>query len=157
MYEYWSQVADFPDYQVSNLGRVRRITYYRSTWKGRIRKSYPTRGYRSMVLFRAGERFSIPVHVLVARAFIPNPLALPEVNHKDLNKHNNAVSNLEWMTTADNKRHAAALGVWQKPHRSARHINAHGPKWQVIIQGKYHGTFANYADAETKRAEVLNL
>lgn len=52
-----------------------------------------------------------PVHRLIAMAFIPNPDNLPEVNHKDGNKQNNFVSNLEWVTRSDNQIHAIRNGL----------------------------------------------
>ena len=145
-----------PDYQISSLGRIRRITYYRSTWRGRVLKPYTARGYRIVTLFHAGVRFRFPVHVLVARTFIANPQNLPQVNHKDLDKAHNTVSNLEWMTATDNHQHALAYGLWNKPHKNAKHVHKHRNKWQVAIQGKYYGTFATRESAEIKRLEVLN-
>lgn len=54
------------------------------------------------------------VHRLVAKAFIPNPDNLPQVNHKDFNKSNNDVSNLEWISRADNIQHSHDNGKMQK-------------------------------------------
>ncbi len=51
------------------------------------------------------------VHRIVAKMFIPNPQGLPEVNHKDGNKQNNSVENLEWVTRSDNLRHAYKTGL----------------------------------------------
>ena len=60
-------------------------------------------GYLMVDLKRNGKRKHARIHRLVAEAFIPNPYNLPEVNHKDENKHNNSFKNLEWCTSSYNK------------------------------------------------------
>lgn len=60
----------------------------------------------SVVLHKDGEGKNEFVHRLVAKAFIPNPLSKPEVNHKDGNRFNNESSNLEWVTRGENMNHA---------------------------------------------------
>jgi hypothetical protein len=57
------------------------------------------------------------VHRLVAQAYIPNPLGLLEVNHKDGNRRNNHVSNLEWVTSSENSQHAADTGLRKYTNR----------------------------------------
>lgn len=105
--EIWLPVVGYEnEYEVSNLGRVRTVGHYVNSKngskrfvKGRIRKLY----YAEYVQVQL-HRKDIPKSVqrLVAEAFIPNPYNLPCVNHKDENKWNNMVENLEWCTYRDN-------------------------------------------------------
>ena len=90
-------------------------------------------GYRRVTLFVLGNRRRFLVHRLVALAWIPNPNALPFVNHKDGDKGNNRPSNLEWCTQGDNERHAWRTGLKKDtPERRAirqatmRRVNAAG-------------------------------
>lgn len=64
-------------------------------------KKHPS-GYRTVNLSKDGVAHTYYIHRLVAEAFIPNPDNLPQINHKDEDKTNNAVSNLEWMSAIDN-------------------------------------------------------
>jgi len=66
-------------------------------------------GYLGVLLGNKPNRKHFTVHRLVAQAYVPNPGGKPEVNHKDRNKANNAVSNLEWTTHQKNRAHAGAL------------------------------------------------
>ena len=71
-------------------------------------------GYQCLKLCDArGMRKSYLLHRLIAQTFLPNPSNLPEVNHKDGNKANCAMDNLEWVTSKENKRHAKDTGLWE--------------------------------------------
>lgn len=120
--EQWRAVAGFEDqYEVSDAGRVRRCarTVMRSTGASyRVAEKLLAqvaaghrRGYLG-VGFKAAPRTVrvYLVHRLVAIAFLPNPGRLPEVNHKNLDKHDNRVENLEWCSKSANQQHAADLG-----------------------------------------------
>ena len=68
-----------------------------------------TKGYKQITLSKNNKRSTKKVHRLVAQAFIPNPDNLPDVNHKDENKHNNNVNNLEWCTKEYNFYYGTAI------------------------------------------------
>lgn len=96
--------------EVSSEGRVRSLL--RGTpyiLKAQVDK----KGYMRVRMTIEREKMSIKVHREVAKAFIPNPNNLPQVNHKDGNKQNNRVDNLEWCTNQENARHAIANGLWR--------------------------------------------
>lgn len=94
MKEIWKDIIGFERiYEVSNYGRVRNVK------SGRIlsvSKCGGCRGYAGVSLSKDGKRYGRLVHRLVAEAFIPRPDGLYEVNHKDEDKTNNRVDNLEW-------------------------------------------------------------
>lgn len=74
---------------------------------GMFLKSRLHNGYPIINLHKEGKMETKMIHRLVALHFIPNPLNKPQVNHKDGDKSNNHVSNLEWVTDSENKIHAA--------------------------------------------------
>ena len=90
MRERWRPVLGYEGlYEVSNLGRVRRVKIIEPT-----RKKH---GYMQISLVdRNGKRRSFRLHRIVATAFVPNPEGKPQVNHRDENPENNRASNLEW-------------------------------------------------------------
>lgn len=105
--EIWKDVEGFEGlYQVSNMGRVRsldRVDLRGRRLKGKVLVDrHNSRGYHMIALCRDGDVEYKSIHRLVAKAFLDNPDNLPEVNHKDENKANNAVSNLEWCTSRYN-------------------------------------------------------
>lgn len=95
-------------YEVSDNGKV--FSLARNTKKELIGK-VGDNGYRSVLLTVNGKRLYRLVHRLVAEAFIPNALGKRTVNHKDGNKLNNSVENLEWMTDSENLSHARENGL----------------------------------------------
>lgn len=72
---------------------------------------HPVTGYSQQILRKNGKQHMRYTHRLVAEAFLPNPDHLPEVNHKDGNKLNNAVANLEWTNRSQNMLHAYSAGL----------------------------------------------
>ncbi len=103
--EKWKDVKGFEGaYQISSWGGLKS---FKSDPCGRMLQTNNANGdYLSYVLIYGGKTKSTRIHRLVAEAFIPNPLNLPEVNHKDCDKQNNRVENLEWITRSGNVRHA---------------------------------------------------
>ena len=96
---------------------------YKISPHGEIFSSYQNRllnawvektGYRAVSLWKDSKPYRHTLHTLLAKAFIPNPNQLPEVNHKNGDKQNNALSNLEWVTSAQNIQHAFANGLTSK-------------------------------------------
>ena len=94
------------EYKVSNTGKVM------TTKTGRVLVPIiDARGYERVCLFKVDRKRRYKVHRLVAITFIPNPNSKRQVNHKDGNKHNNCVDNLEWVTNKENMSHSRANGL----------------------------------------------
>lgn len=78
---------------------------------GRKLKPFSNGHYLSVRLYKNSIKIDKRVHRLIAEAFIPNPQNLPQINHKDGNKLNNNISNLEWCTPSQNQKHAFKTGL----------------------------------------------
>jgi hypothetical protein len=97
MIEIWKPIKDFPRYSISDRGNVR------NDKANRILKPWNAGyGYHKVELWTDIGMERPKVHQLVARQFIPNPQNKPYINHKDGNKKNNCVDNLEWCTNEEN-------------------------------------------------------
>lgn len=104
MKEKWKTIKNFPDYEISNHGNVRsKRTKGKTVY---LKLGYHYKGYRIVFLYREKNKdYKCFVHRLVAEMFIENIEEHPIVNHKDLNKANNHISNLEWVDDSGNQRH----------------------------------------------------
>ena len=120
--EIWKAIKDYEGlYVVSDIGKVkglhrsvvhmgRKITIKEKILHNRVNNF----GYKEVRLSKDGKTTTKFIHILKAQAFIPNPEGKKEVNHKDGNKVNNHISNLEWVTHAENIKHAYSSGLIKK-------------------------------------------
>jgi hypothetical protein len=115
MNEIWHPCAGYEThYEVSNLGNVRSIERMVLHEEGGLKRNPAKQlkagkgknGYLTVSFSVDSLKSNHSVHRLVARAFIENESNKPQVNHKDGNKHNNSLNNLEWVTRSENMRHA---------------------------------------------------
>lgn len=100
------KIKDFEDYEITKSGQVINTR----TGRTRALDFNKTVGYFQVDLYKRNKRTKHYIHRLVAQAYIPNPEGLPEVNHKDSDRTNNHVSNLEWVTSSGNSVHAIEAG-----------------------------------------------
>ena len=136
--EIWCPIKGYESiYEVSDQGRVKSIGY------GKERVLKPGRnggGYLQVYLCKNGEQKKCLVHRLVAQTFITNPQNLPEVNHKDENKTNNSVQNLEWCSSKYN----ANFGT--RTQRQAEKLSK--PILQYTKSGVFVGEWKSTRDVE---------
>lgn len=148
--EIWKEVEGYQNYRVSDLGRVQSIAY------GTLMSSVSRKGYLRVYLSKDGTQKTKAVHILVAKAFLPNPENLPQVNHKDGDKQNNSIYNLEWATQISNMQHSAKLGL----HGTGVHKSQTEGKWCASYSPEpykrvYLGTFNSEKEALTARAAAI--
>ncbi len=121
--EIWRDIPDYEGcYQISNEGRVKRLErytfvnnparpYYRHLCEKILTPVKDKDGYYTITLTANGIKKNMKIHRLVGIVFIENPDNLEQINHKDGNKANNKVSNLEWCDSAYNQLHAWKTGL----------------------------------------------
>jgi len=145
--EEWRDIPGYEGkYQVSNNGNVRSL-YHRSKQRIKLLKTTAHhKGYKviSLCPINGCPRKWYQVHRLVAMAFIPNQNNKPEINHKDGNKHNNSVSNLEWVTYSENTVHGWANGL----------MKSHGKK---VAQFTLDNSFLRTIESAAKADRLLHL
>ncbi len=145
--EIWKDIKGWEGvYQISNHGRLRS---FKKEPGGRILSIKNAKGdYLAVILQNKTRKRHVRIHVLVAEAFIPRPPDKKEVNHKDGNKQNNKVSNLEWVTPSENVRHAVKMnpGMVAGMNRFNKYIKTR-PILQIDWHGRVVGKFNNCKEA----------
>jgi hypothetical protein len=123
--EIWKPINGYEGwYEISSLGNVRSLDRKvdfedgrYATYKGKpIKRVINSNGYYVTSIWKNSKSKIIYIHRLVADNFIPNPNNLNIVNHKDGNKLNNSIENLEWVSVIENVRHAQKTGLIPKTH-----------------------------------------
>lgn len=145
MKEIWKDIPGYEGlYQVSNLGNVRSLRFETPKL---LRQRTDADGYKILDFCVYGIQKTLKVHRLVAMAFLPNPNKLPEVNHKDENKANNRVPNLEWCT----KLYNCEYGTFGKRVSLAK-TNGKGsrPVLQYSLSGNLIAEFPSTKEVERK-------
>ena len=134
MKEIWKTILGYEGlYEVSNLGNIRRIKFINNkTQINKIKKLKlnKTGKYISVILCKNGKVKGHYVHRLVAEAFIPNPNNLPQINHKDENKLNNKVDNLEWCNSFYNMNYGNVKDKISNSHKGKENLKLRKPVLQ---------------------------
>lgn len=153
--EVWKDVVGYEGlYQVSNLGRVKSLdkvistrngySSFEKSIKGRVLKQVLVMGYLKVHLVNIGKGKSIPVHRFVAMAFISNKNNYPQVNHKDEDKTNNIVDNLEWCTALYNNNYGTRNERISKNQNNDR---KNKPILQFTSDGKFVKEWVSITEA----------
>lgn len=116
--EVWKDIKGYEGiYQVSNMGNVKRLDCsvfvkgkgYRHLKARNTKQHLDHHGYKKVHLWKNNKDKPFFVHRLVAMAFLDNPNNYPQINHKDENKENNEITNLEWCTVAYNNNYGTKI------------------------------------------------
>lgn len=131
---------------------------YLGSGEPKLLKQGNVNGYKVVILYKDGKKKTYLVHRLVAIAFIPNPNNLPIINHKDENKTNNNVNNLEWCTYEYNntygtarKRASEKMRGENNPNYGKHHSEETKKKMSESHKGEKHPFYGKHLSEETKK------
>jgi len=155
--ENWKDIKGYEGiYQISNLGRVKSLE------KEIINNRYKTKmivkekimtpqlagwGYLSIQLRKDGFYSGKLIHKLILDAFIPNPKNKPLGNHKDGDKLNNSLDNLEWSTHSENNKHAYDIGLKETNRDWAKSGAARSKEVVHLMTGIFYGSLKEGLEA----------
>lgn len=153
-------------YEVDNLGRVFSVDriihvndngriYDKPVHGAVLKQTNHSRGYKTVPLTKNGKTKQEYVHRIVASAFIPNPDNLPAVNHKDEDKTNNFVENLEWCTVAYNNNYGGKTKKQAGKIRGISHNEAHREKISSSLKQYYKTHISASAGRESEKRKPI--
>lgn len=147
MQEIWKDIKGYEGlYQISNLGNVKSLNYRNTRVKKNLTPKINKDGYLWVELRKNTIPKPLLVHRLVGMEFIPNPNNYPEINHKDENKANNNVENLEWCTRTYNVLYS--LDKHPKRRHGVKKVNENVV--QKTLDGEVFEIYSNSLDAARK-------
>jgi hypothetical protein len=112
MQEEWRTIEKYPNYMISNLGNIKSLNYKRTGKEQTLKQNINGRGYCYVNISSNGKYNNLLIHREVAKAFLKNDdKNKTDINHKDGNKLNNNINNLEWCTRSENILHAYRTGL----------------------------------------------
>lgn len=150
-------------YQVSNLGRIKSLYSWNAGSKKYCNRELIMKpkissvGYYNITLHKDKKQKTYTVHRLIAEIFICNPYNKETINHKDGNKLNNCIDNLEWATRSENQLHAYKTGL-QKPNKAM--LNRKGisnPLSKKVLQYDLYGNFIKEYASVTEATQKTNI
>jgi len=155
--EVWKDINGYKGlYQISNKARIRSIDRYVNNIKGRalrkgkvLKQSIHINGYYKITLSKCSKLKTYRLHRLVALHFIPTSSTKLVVNHKDGNKLNNSLSNLEWCTRSEDSQHALRLGLQTSGKTDKRS--------KSVSRFKLDGTFIDSFDSINLASKLTKI
>lgn len=150
--EIWKEINGFENlYKISSTGKVKSLGNGKSTnpvhkESKLLKTNVSLRGYEKIKLFKDGKRYYFNMHRLVADNFLLNKDGKREVNHKDGNKLNNSVNNLEWVSASENQKHAYQSGLQKARKGSENKLSK--PVRQLTLEGQEIRIFGSIQEVQ---------
>jgi hypothetical protein len=150
--ENWKPISDYPDYFISDLGRVKS---YKQSKEKLLASSESEDGYYRVGLCKDGKVTLFAIHKLVATMFLPIEEGKTFIDHKDRNVKNNHLSNLRFVNLCEQNQNRGSKGTACGHH----HINLHKGQYQVSLQRfhkRHHKCFKTLQEAIAYRDSILS-
>ena len=145
--EIWKNIKDYPNYMVSNLGRIKSLNYKRTGKEQILKQIKNSNGYLRVALSKNGNIKKYQIHRLVAEAFLPNPENKPCIDHINCNRSDNRVENLRWVTQKENNNNPLTIDKLNKNAHLKNKFGAEHPLSKPIIQFTKNGEFIRKWDS----------
>ena len=158
--EKWKPIDNFPNYAISNRGRVRSCNATVYSKAKRISKmlkpSINSNGYFKVCLYKHGKRTTCKIHCLVLETFVSKRPTNLVCNHKDGDKLNNNVENLEWITQGENNLHAYRTGLKKATGPKLTEEEAHQIK-QILAKQQGNGPGRGHYLTQSEIGKLFNV